>query len=198
MVDNVRKHSRFLGDYFILVVDNDALKVFSSCCQLFELVSISRIYHIEKLEKVRKRYKKTDVIYFITPTKKSIDMVLADFPDEIQYKYGAVHFCFTSHVSDDLMKPVAQNKSLAPRVASFNEINLDFFMFNDNVFHLNMKNSLPIFKVMDDDPKFLEGELFAKMSKVITHKLLTVCTVYDEFPYIQYQGSSKLSKAIAN
>ena len=83
MVDNVRKHSRFLGDYFILVVDNDALKVFSSCCQLFELVSISRIYHIEKLEKARKRYKKTDVIYFITPTKKSIDMVLADFPDEI-------------------------------------------------------------------------------------------------------------------
>lgn len=40
-------------------------------------------------------------------------------------------------------------KHLAPRVLSFNEINLDFFLFNDNVFQMARKNILPIFKMID-------------------------------------------------
>jgi hypothetical protein len=38
---------------------------------------------------------------------------------------------------------------LAPRVRSFNEINLDFFLFNDNVFHFSRKNIIPAFKFLD-------------------------------------------------
>jgi len=94
--------------------------------------------------------------------------------------------CFTSHVSDDLLLPIAQNRYLAPRIASFCEINLDFYMFNDNVFHLNMKNTLPLFKIIDDQPDFLSSNLFARMRDEIAHRLLTVCTVYDEYPNIQY------------
>jgi hypothetical protein len=37
MIDNVRKHARFSKEYLIMVVDNSALKVFSSCCKFFEL-----------------------------------------------------------------------------------------------------------------------------------------------------------------
>ena len=73
-----------------------------------------------------------------------------DFKEEGAYQYGAVHLCFTSHVSDQLLLPIAQNKILAPRVASFSEINLDFYMLNESVFHLNLKNSLPLFKIIDD------------------------------------------------
>ena len=32
MVENVRRHSRFSSEYLVLVVDNAALKIFSSCC----------------------------------------------------------------------------------------------------------------------------------------------------------------------
>ena len=56
MVENVRRHCFFSKDYLIMVVDSAALKVFSSCCQLYELVSISKIYHIERIEKQRKKY----------------------------------------------------------------------------------------------------------------------------------------------
>lgn len=131
MIDNVRRECKFNKDYIILVFDNAALKVFSSCCQLWELISISRIYHTEKLEVNRKTYKKTDVIYFITPTEDSINRIVEDFPDDIRFKYGAVHLCFTSYVDDKLLLPIAKNKHLAKRIASFCEINLDFFMFND-------------------------------------------------------------------
>ena len=185
MVESVRNHSRYSQEYLILVVDTPAMKVFSSCCQLYELVSTSRIYHIEKLEKKRKRFKKTDAIYFITPSEASIAMINDDFVDDtVGYKYGAVHLCFTSHVTDELLTPLARNKVLAPRVASFCEINLDFYLFNDNVFHLNMRNSLPLFKVLDDNPDFIQTTVFQKMRDQITHRLLTVCTVYDEFPNV--------------
>ena len=147
-------------------------------------MSISKIYQLEKLEKVRKRYRQTDAIYFITPTKESIALLNKDFQNDIEYKYGAVHLCFTSHVSDEALIPVAQNKYLAPKIASFCEINLDFYMFNDNVFHLNMKKILPLFKVVDEEPEFIESPLFAKMKNELAHRLLTVCTVYDEFPLI--------------
>ena len=140
MVKLVRRSARFSPDYLILIFDTPALKVFSSCCQVFELISISKIYHIEKIEKSRKRFRHTDAIYFISPSPESIKRVSDDFVDAANYKYGAVHLCFTSHVSDELLLPLAQNKSLAPRIASFCEVNLDFYMFNETVFTLNMKN----------------------------------------------------------
>lgn len=37
MIENVRKHARFSKDYLVMVVDESALKVFSSCCKFFEL-----------------------------------------------------------------------------------------------------------------------------------------------------------------
>lgn len=70
-------------------------------------------------------------------------------------------------------------------------------MFNDNVFHLNMKKILPLFKVVDEEPEFIESPQFAKMKNELAHRLLTVCTVYDEFPYIQYQGKSSTAKSLA-
>jgi hypothetical protein len=48
------------------------------------------------------------------------------------------------------MLKIASKKHLAPRILSFNEINLDFFLFNDNVFHFSRKNILPIFKLADE------------------------------------------------
>lgn len=59
--------------------------------------------------------------------------------------------CFTSHLSDELMKEIASCKNLAPRIFSFNEINIDFYLFNDNVYHFNKKNLLPSFKLLDDN-----------------------------------------------
>lgn len=137
---NVRHYARFSSEYLILIFDTPALKVFSSCCQVYELISISKIYHIEKIEKSRKRFRKTDAIYFVSPSADSIKRISDDFVDQANYKYGAVHLCFTSHVSDELLVPLAQNKSLAPRIASFCEVNLDFYMFNETVFTLNMRN----------------------------------------------------------
>jgi len=56
------------------------------------------------------------------------------------------------------MKEIAQCKPLVPKIASFNEINLDFYFFNDNVFHFNRKNILPMFKILvEEEDRGVEG-----------------------------------------
>jgi len=71
-------------------------------------------------------------------------------------------------------------KHLAPRVLSFNEINLDFFLYNDNVFHMSRKNVLYSLKRdskvdMPDIQKILEE---------LSRRLFTVCSVFLEHPHI--------------
>ena len=34
-------------------------------------------------------------------------MISEDFKDAANYKYGAVHLCFTSHVDDEMLLPLA-------------------------------------------------------------------------------------------
>ena len=75
MIENARRHARFSKDYFILVMDKSALKVFSSCCKFFDVYQAS-LYHIERLEVKRKLFPKTDAIYFISPTVASVNRLL--------------------------------------------------------------------------------------------------------------------------
>ena len=78
MIDKVKSQSAFDKDYLIMVLDHSSVRVFSSCCQFFELYKAG-LYHTEILEKDRKKYPRTDAIYFISPTKRSIMRLIEDF-----------------------------------------------------------------------------------------------------------------------
>lgn len=96
----------------ILVVDHQSLKVFSSCCKFYELYQ-QHLYQLEIIDRRRKKYPKTDAIYFITPTKRSVQRLIDDFEkkssssmgEELIYKpqYGAAHVFFTSKVPEHLL-----------------------------------------------------------------------------------------------
>ena len=49
------------------------------------------------------------------------------------------------------MEMICTCKPLVKRIRSFFVINLDFYFFNDSVFHLGKDNLLPIFKIMGDE-----------------------------------------------
>lgn len=132
----------------------------------------------------RKRFPHTDALYFISPTQTAVNHLLSDFNDD-KVCYGGVHLCFTSKLSDDLIKQIAQKKQLAPRVLSFNEINLDFFLFNDNVYHMSRKNVLPVFK-LSEERRGIETPVIQKALDEMCHRLFTVCSVFMENPYVQY------------
>ena len=199
MIENAKRHARFSKDYFILIMDKSALKVFSSCCKFFDVYQ-ANLYHIERLEVKRKFFPKTDAIYFISPTAASVNRMLQDFKDGEDPKklqYGGVHLAFTSHVNEDLLKQIVSCKPLTPRVYSFNEINLDFYLFNDNVYHFSKSNLLPCFKLADENSKGIDLPVIQKVLDELSHRLFTVCAIFMEYPHVQYQGESKLAKALA-
>lgn len=43
------------------------------------------------------------------------------------------------------------NKYLCQRIYSFFELNVDFYFFNDNVFHFGRPKIMPLFKIMSDE-----------------------------------------------
>ena len=71
MILAVKNHANFSQEYLIMILDFSSSKVFSSCCKWFELYQAG-VYHTEILEKKRKKYPRTDAIYFISPSRRSI------------------------------------------------------------------------------------------------------------------------------
>ena len=87
---------------------------------------------------------------------------------------------------------IATAKSLVSRIKSFNEINLDFYFFNDSVFHLGKKNTLPMFKIIQDemdrggvrDTVVADNDILAELCTEMANRLFTVCAVFRDYPYI--------------
>lgn len=78
MISAVQKHANFTPQYLIMILDFSSCRVFSSCCKWFELYQAG-VYHTEILEKKRKKYPRTDAIYFISPSRRSVQKLIADF-----------------------------------------------------------------------------------------------------------------------
>ena len=100
MIESVKKNAVFSKDYLIMVLDDLTTTILKQTCTIYDLF-LFKVYQIEKLNLIRKRYEKTDAIYFISPSKESIVSLLHDFSDPEKIQYGAVHLCFTGHVSDE-------------------------------------------------------------------------------------------------
>lgn len=73
---------------------------------------------------------------------------------------------------------------LQPRVQSFQELNLDFYFFNDNVFHFGKPNLLPLFKLIEDGGDPRDNPVVQRLVTEMANRLFTVCTVFTENPYI--------------
>lgn len=83
MIEAVKKNSEFDKNYLIMILDQSAVRVFASVCKFYELYKVG-LYHTEILEKKRKKYPKTDAIYFISPKRRSIETLIRDFTESSQ------------------------------------------------------------------------------------------------------------------
>ena len=84
-------------NYVILVLDDEAAKLISNFCSMFDLMESGNIYQVEKLMLSRKRYPMSDVVYLVSPSQTTIDKILEDYPEQDEFSfdhYGSVHLCF--------------------------------------------------------------------------------------------------------
>ena len=168
--------------FTILVVDNYSAKVLSSYLTMSNLLN-KGILSVELISKKRNRFPNYGVIYFISPTSKSIDYLLSDFSDIKNPTYNRIYLYFTHRLPEELMDKLVI-EGVVKRTVLFKELNLSFFTRENILFDFGFKSGLKIFNCSQDKEE--------KLLKSICDRLFTVLTTLNIQPYIQYQSNSKL------
>ena len=93
ILNDVVRSCKVPGEWKALVLDPLAKRVISSCCRMHEIM-MEGITIVEDLMKGRQSLP-LEAIYFITPTEKSIDLVLDDFKEatnlrSVPTQFGAI------------------------------------------------------------------------------------------------------------
>lgn len=170
--------------YYLLVLDEVSLRIVSSSLKMMELMETS-ITAIEKLELKRKRFPETNAIYLLTPTTKSIDLLIEDFQISSSPQYAKVHVFFTNRVPKDLMKKIAENQDLLNRIKTFKEIYLDFLSVEDNIFNLDLPDAIP--KLFSGSTE-LQKDIYCDL---VACKLGTLLISFEKFYEFEVIYSSK-------
>ncbi|EGG19715.1 Sec1-like family protein [Cavenderia fasciculata] len=172
-----------------LVVDQDALRIISACCQMYDITE-EKITVVEKIEnQPRQRLPSVEAIYFITPTTKSIDLLINDFKKKLYPQYKAIHLFLTSKLPDSEFKKLSASNAVQ-RIITFKEMNIEFLANESQVFHFDQKHTIPTL-FMPDAPNQIEEQ-----AKIAT-RLVSLCVSLGEYPIIRYSRNNPVSAVIA-
>jgi len=175
--------------FVIIIVDDYTANILSSFLTVSEVLN-EGIFSIERLASKRQKFPKYHALYFISPTAESCEFLAKDFEDDTIPQYSRVHIFFSHRIMDlTLEKIVTQN--LVRRVKTCKEMNLSFLIKDRNLFDLGLPGALKIFTVKNN------SDARSKILSTVMERLLTVCTVLKEYPYIQYQKNSTLCSNLA-
>ena len=145
------------------------------------------IFTVELITNKRNRFPNYGVIYFISPTQKSISKLIEDFSNLKRPKYNRAYIFFTHRLPENLLEMLVTD-GVIKRTMVLKELNLSFFTKEENVFDFDWESGLKIFNCSEENQN--------KMLQSICDRLFTVLTTLNIHPYIQYQGSSHLCKIL--
>lgn len=132
-----------------------------------------------------------EAIYFITPTKESIDRFIADFAQPYNPTYTKAHLFLTSQCPSALFQQIAASEA-AQFMGSMKEINIEFLPVESQVLSLDSKSSF--------HHLYSPANMASMCSITIEHiaeQLATLCASLGEFPIIRYSVHNSLNKRLA-
>ena len=172
--------SEVSDSFVIIIVDDYSAKILSNYMTMTQVLN-QGIFSVESLTKPRHQFPNYHALYFLSPTEKSIKLLTDDFKDKP--KYSHIHLYFTHQIEQDVFSKLVTN-GIVKRTVTCKELNLSFFVREQNVFDLGFESGLKIFTASEDIQR--------KMIVAIADRLFTVCATLNIYPYIQYQKDSKL------
>uniref|UniRef100_A0A8C8B1F3 Syntaxin binding protein 3 n=1 Tax=Otus sunia TaxID=257818 RepID=A0A8C8B1F3_9STRI len=183
--DDCRKEE----EWKIILLDDYTTKLLSLCCKMTDLLA-EGITVVENVYKNREPVPHMKAIYFITPTKKSVDGLIDDFITKSSRRYKAAYVYFTDFCPDNLFNKI--KSSCAKSIRRCKEINISFFPYESQVFTLNVPDAFyrcyspTLEKTKDNDA----------VMQVIAEQIVTLCATLDENPGVRYKSgpSDKASK----
>ncbi|KAM9283053.1 syntaxin-binding protein 3 [Morus bassanus] len=183
--DDCRKEE----EWKIILLDDYTTKLLSLCCKMTDLLA-EGITVVENVYKNREPVPHMKAIYFITPTKKSVDGLIDDFITRSSSRYKAAYVYFTDFCPDSLFNKI--KSSCAKSIRRCKEINISFFPCESQVFTLNVPDAFyrcyspTLEKTKDKDA----------VMQVMAEQIVTLCATLDENPGVRYKSgpSDKASK----
>ena len=192
ILDEVIRSVKVEKEWKVLVVDQLAMRVISTCCQMKDIV-MEGITIVEDLTKGRQSLP-LESVYFITPTDDSVSKIIDDFKDNMNPRYKAVHIFFTGPCPTLLFEKLAKGSNINRRIKTLKEVNIAFLPTEGLVFSLDNPDALAhlyspnIAVIKDKRPACIEQ---------IAEQVATLCASLGEYPSIRYRSQSQLSLDVA-
>ncbi|XP_018425016.1 PREDICTED: syntaxin-binding protein 3 [Nanorana parkeri] len=173
ILDDCKKEN----EWKILVLDEFTTKLLTSCCKMTDLLQ-EGITVVEDIYKKRQPVPDLKAIYFISPTEKSIEILVNDCKAK-QCKYKTLYVYFSDTCPDSLF---ARLKSCAPKsIKKCKEVNISFFPRESQVFLLDLPDA---FHLLYSPDKSVNKE---SAMHTIAQQLVTLCATLDENPGVRYK-----------
>jgi syntaxin-binding protein 1 len=190
MINDIKSTSGSQETLIVMIVDDYTVKILSSIVSMSDLLA-KGVFSLEKLEIAREAFPKFHGLYFISPTEASIKILEQDFADPKYPQYGRVHIFFSHSCTDGVLNQLSKNDNLVRRLKTCKEVNFSFLVKDNNLFDLGMSTALEIYTTKNDEIN--RNIILSNLSE----RLFTVCTVLNEFPYIQYNKNSMYCSKLA-
>ncbi|KAJ3259941.1 vacuolar sorting protein VPS33/slp1 [Boothiomyces macroporosus] len=172
----------------LLVVDANSAKLLNTICKSHDILQ-ENVTVIEDMSQKRQPYPNYEAIYFVTPTAKTIDRIIADFKQE-KPSYLAAHIFFISGLDEPLFDKIKKS-GISKFIKSLKEMNVDFMAMEEQIFSFDMPLSLfPLYNPTGSVQQMTE---LSKISK----KLLSLLITLGDSPFIRCYDPNENREGLA-
>lgn len=165
------------GNFKIMIIDKVSAEVLSVCLRMSELMDHG-VTLVEDISAVRQPLPKSPAIYFLAPTKSSVNQLIDDW--KTKDKYQEAHVFFTSSASEDVIRQIA-NSGIAQKIKNMKDMLLDFCVPESLSFH---------FGQLDEMAQLMGPSQSASVLQSSVAKLTSVAHTIGDNPIIRYQNTS--------
>lgn len=188
LIEDTIKNNSEESLFTLLIVDKFSSEILSSLLKVSDLLN-KGILSIELINNKRNKFPNYNAIYFLSPSNESCNLLVNDFNDLDNPSYNKIFLFFTHKLPENLLEKIT-TEGIIQHTVLIKEFNLSFTIYDENIFNLNFKSGLKIFKLNFDEEE--------KMIKILSHRIFTVLSILNIYPFIQYQNDSKLCLKLGN
>ncbi|KAL3694828.1 hypothetical protein R1sor_008479 [Riccia sorocarpa] len=172
-----------VASWKVLIMDEVTVKVMSNACKMADITE-EGISLVEDLSKRRQPLPALEAVYFIQPTRDSVQKFIADMAGKSPL-YKKSYVFFSSPLPREYLNIIKSEPLLLSRIAALREMNLEYLTIDTQGFSTdNDKALVQLFGELSEGTRDYEVCL-----DTIAYRLSTVFASLKEFPLVRYRAA---------